>query len=111
MPFKVPGMSARDIRSMWKGHPDLTKAVLKANEQGWRIVKEGSTIAHSAPAKTGRTSPSRERHAQTQTQLDACEPMPRSVPPSTICSRPAPLAQNAPRPLCPTHDPLETVVD
>ena len=51
MPFKVPGMSARDIRSTWKGHPDLTKAVLKANEQGWRIVKEGKALSRILPLR------------------------------------------------------------
>ena len=53
MPFKAPGMSARDIRSTWKGHPDLTKAVLKANEQGWRIVKEGKHYRAFCPCENG----------------------------------------------------------
>ena len=34
-------MSRGEIRSTWKGYPDLAKAVLDVFEQGWRIVKEG----------------------------------------------------------------------
>lgn len=40
MPFDDPEMTRGEIRSTWKGYPDLVKAVLDAREQGWRIVKE-----------------------------------------------------------------------
>lgn len=40
MPFDDPEMTRGEIRSTWKGYPDLAKAVLDAREQGWRIVKE-----------------------------------------------------------------------
>jgi len=53
MPFSSPGMSRGEIRSTWKGYPDLAKAVLDVFEQGWRIVKEGKHYRAFCPCENG----------------------------------------------------------
>lgn len=35
-----PALSKKDIKKIWKGYPDLCKAVLELHDSGWRIVKQ-----------------------------------------------------------------------
>ena len=53
MPFNSPGMTQGEIRSTWRGYPDLAKAVLEAREQGWRIVRERKHYRAFCPCEDG----------------------------------------------------------
>ena len=53
MPFDDPGLTRGEIRSTWKGYPDLARAVLDAREQGWRIVRERKHYRAFCPCEDG----------------------------------------------------------
>lgn len=35
MPYDDPALGPAEIRKIWKGKPDLVKALLEAREAGW----------------------------------------------------------------------------
>ena len=55
MPYDDPALGPAEIRKIWKGKPDLVKALLEAREAGWRIVPEGKHYRAFCPCEARAT--------------------------------------------------------
>lgn len=51
MPPGSRALSKTEIKKIWKGYPDVRKAVLELHERGWRIVKESKHYRAYCPCE------------------------------------------------------------